>query len=297
MAFIRLLITSIVVAVIGLPLWCRAELPNADNRPFWTQKTCYREGLMIFGVGVAMGEKSLESARQKSFGYALWEIANFAQLTDTTLLLVETQMTFTEKNPDSTYTVWRLVKIPLAMLENTKRAMQRNTLFYEKMVDRVTDLEQDLKNELAEELRRAVANGSEENDLKEAFFPELKAARKEEVSHPPKVSDTLLPMAEIDGIHPNYWSKDIVNIRIQVSDNIKLQVVSFSIPRSHIHRRWNTDLKLFKKNLYFKAAALSPGENNYLLKAVDAAGNYSIKKGKFSIDDLHDELRQFLLEE
>ncbi len=297
MAFIRLIIILIFVPVIGLPSWCRAELPDADNRPFWTQKTCYREGEVVFGVGVAMGERTLETARKKSFEYALWEIANFAQLTDTTLLLVETQMTFTEKNQDSTYTVWRLVKIPLTMLENTKRAMQRNALFYEEMVDRVNDLEQGLKNELAEELRRAVANGNNETELKEAFFPELKATLEKEMTQPETPVDTFLPKAALEGIQPHYWSEDIVRIKIQVSDNVKLEVVTFSIPKSHIHRRWPTDLKFFKKNLYFKAASLSPGENSYLLKAVDAAGNYTIKTGKFSVEDLHDELRQILMEE
>ena len=64
---------------------------------------------MVYGVGVAMGEKSLESARKKSFEAARWEIANFAQLQKTTLLIFETQMTYEEMGDDSSFSVWRLV--------------------------------------------------------------------------------------------------------------------------------------------------------------------------------------------
>jgi hypothetical protein len=57
-----------------------AELPNAEDRPFWTQKTCYRMDDIVFGVGLSMGKRSLEAARKEFFRAALWEISNYAQI-------------------------------------------------------------------------------------------------------------------------------------------------------------------------------------------------------------------------
>jgi hypothetical protein len=88
-----------------------------------------------------MGEKSLENARRKSFEAARREIANFAQLKETTLLIIETQMTYEEMGNDSSFSVWRLVKIPYRMLKKAKTVMKRNKPFYRELVSHITSLE------------------------------------------------------------------------------------------------------------------------------------------------------------
>lgn len=118
---------AVLVYLLSSPGIAAAELPNAADRPFWTQKTCYRSGNTVYGVGLSMGETSLENARKKSFEAALWEIANYAQLSDTTRLMVETQMTYEEQNADATFSVWRLVKIPFEMLKNSKTTLKKRS--------------------------------------------------------------------------------------------------------------------------------------------------------------------------
>ncbi len=148
------------------PLQTLAELPDADNKPFWTEKSSYVEGGYIFGVGVSMNKKSLEEARKASFKAGAWEIANYAQLSDTTMLFVETQMNYDELNKDGTYTVWRLVKVSQKVLKNTKKALGSNNSVYIDLADKIKLLEKDLQFEKADALRKAIGMGKSIDELK-----------------------------------------------------------------------------------------------------------------------------------
>ena len=108
----------IILLFLSIPSFIFAELNNFDNRPVWTSQSNYVEFGIVYGVGTALNKKTLEQAREDSFNAAFLEIANYAQILNTSLLFVETQMTYEEENKDGTYSVWRLVKIPLEMIKN-----------------------------------------------------------------------------------------------------------------------------------------------------------------------------------
>ncbi len=139
---------------------------DAQSRPFWTEKSCYVEFEVVYGVGVSLKKHSLEEARKAAFKAGVWEIANFAQITETTLLFIETQMTYDEQNKDETYSVWRLVKVPIEMLKNTKKALGSNNPIYQELATKIRQLEDENEKEKADNLRRAVGMGKSVNELK-----------------------------------------------------------------------------------------------------------------------------------
>lgn len=82
-----------------------------NNRPFWTEKSSYLEGKRLFAVGIASNVATIEEGRKIAFQNGKQEISNFLQITDLEELIIETQMTFEEINPDKSYTVFRLLKV------------------------------------------------------------------------------------------------------------------------------------------------------------------------------------------
>jgi hypothetical protein len=274
-------IRMILTAILFYPVFSLAELPNSENRPFWTQKTCYIEGEMVYGVGVAMGDKSLEKARKKSFEAARWEIANFAQLQETTLLIFETQMTYEEMGTDSSFSVWRLVKIPYQMLKRAKTVMKKNKPFYQKLVSNITSLENDSKNKLADDLRRAIASGREESELK-FFFQHSRFSPNDDIYSRKDFEDRILPTGEILGMPPYLLCDDIINLRINAQDNEKLKAVykkrcqqlrrlstiiedNLSLLKKEGHKKWkevNLDVKLGKWKLDPCSHTMSQEDHN-----------------------------------
>ena len=243
-----------------------------------------------------MGEKSLENARKKSFEAARWEIANFAQLQKTKLLVFETQMTYEEMGKDSSFSVWRLVKVPSQMLKNARTVMKKNKPFYQELVTHISSLEKESKNELADDLRRAVASGVEESELKQFFLdPHIPPVKKKYTKS--GTEDKILPTGSIFGISPYCLPDEKINLSIHAQDNDSLKSVMFSIDDSHIAKKWNTDRKIFRRNYSFSTKGLHLGEHRYSFKVVDTSDNSFINRGSFHINDLHNELRRLFLEE
>jgi hypothetical protein len=89
-------------------------------RPFWTEKSSYVEGDLLYSVGVATNAKTLEEGRLAAYKNGTAEIGNFAQITDLAGLTIETQMTFEEDNQDGTYNIFRLLKVEIKQLTKWK---------------------------------------------------------------------------------------------------------------------------------------------------------------------------------
>ena len=101
-----------------------------ESRPFWAEKSAYIEGEDLFVVGVASKAKSLEEGRQQAFERGKIELMNFAQVAtlEAQGLVIETQMTYEEVNPDETFTVFRLLRVPsrkLGAIQERLRAQSR----------------------------------------------------------------------------------------------------------------------------------------------------------------------------
>ncbi len=162
----RSFIVALFIISLSFPSILSVQSLNAQDRPFWTEKSCYLEFGVVYGIGVSLRKHSLEEARKAAFNAGVWEIANFAQIIDTTLLFIETQMTYEEQNKDETYSVWRLVKTPIEMLQNTKKALGSNKPIYQKLATKIKQLEDENQKEKADNLRRAVGMGKSVDELK-----------------------------------------------------------------------------------------------------------------------------------
>ena len=92
----------------------------SDQRPHWAEKSSFIVGDELYVVGVASRATTIEEGRQKAFDHGITEIMNFAQTEDLSGLVIETQMIFEAPNPDRTITVYRLLKVALQKLLETK---------------------------------------------------------------------------------------------------------------------------------------------------------------------------------
>ncbi|WP_447973688.1 hypothetical protein [Nitrospira sp. Kam-Ns4a] len=104
-------------------------LAAKDAHPFWTEKSSFLEGDDLFVVGVASNVRTVEEGRQLAFERGKTELMNYAQVSslDAQGLLIETQMTYEEPNPDGTLTVFRLLRVPVAkLLAIQRRAQAKN---------------------------------------------------------------------------------------------------------------------------------------------------------------------------
>ena len=97
-----------------------------DARPFWTEKSAFIEGDELFVVGIASKAKTPEEGRQQAFDRGKVELMNYAQATtlEAQGLVIETQMTFEEPNPDGTVTVFRLLRVPVQRLVAIQNRLQ-----------------------------------------------------------------------------------------------------------------------------------------------------------------------------
>jgi len=94
------------------------------DRPFWTEKSAYIEGDLYYAVGVATHAPTLEIGRQRAFQNGLQEFKNYTQLPHSSLLSIETQMTYEEDAANNTVNVFRLLKTDIKTLQ-TKNMLQR----------------------------------------------------------------------------------------------------------------------------------------------------------------------------
>lgn len=121
-----------VVLVVAL---CLSFIPtvSAANRPFWTEKSSFVEGDELFVVGMASNSNTVEEGRKQAFENGKLELMNFAQVTslEASGLAIETQMTFDEPQPNGTFTVYRLLRVPLKQLQAVKDNLRSKTFAQE----------------------------------------------------------------------------------------------------------------------------------------------------------------------
>ena len=99
---------------------------SVTDRPYWTEKSSFIIGDHLFAVGVATRAASIEEGRQKAFEHGILEIMNYSQSPHLSKLVIETQMTFEEPHLDHTFTVFRLLKVSLPKLLQTKEEIFHN---------------------------------------------------------------------------------------------------------------------------------------------------------------------------
>lgn len=106
------------------PLLCLSA--TQDNHPFWTEKSSFIEGNTLYAVGVASNVKTVETGRESAFVKAKAEIMNYAQIANLegAGIIIETQMTYEEKNKDGTYNIYRLIKTDLDKLLSSQKDLQ-----------------------------------------------------------------------------------------------------------------------------------------------------------------------------
>ncbi len=92
---------------------------TSTPRPSWTEQSSYILGDELYTVGVASQASTIEEGRQQAFAHGV-EMMNFAQTVDVSDLMIETQMMYEEPNPNSTFTVYRLLKVSLSKLLELK---------------------------------------------------------------------------------------------------------------------------------------------------------------------------------
>jgi hypothetical protein len=116
-------------------------LAASSARPFWTEKSSYVEGEDLYVVGVASQSRTVEEGRLKAFEHGKIELMNFAQVTDLEAqgLMIETQMTHEEPNPDGTVMVFRLLRVSLPKLLEIQRSRTAKLEQQQKEVTQLLD--------------------------------------------------------------------------------------------------------------------------------------------------------------
>lgn len=116
-----------VSTILFFPLLCLSA--TEDNHPFWTEKSSFIEGNILYAVGVASNVKTVETGRESAFAKAKAEIMNYAQIAnlDGAGIIIETQMTYEEKNKDGTYNIYRLIKTDLDKLLSAQKDLQNTS--------------------------------------------------------------------------------------------------------------------------------------------------------------------------
>jgi len=120
MEFLRIAGIPALIFLGHLALSSGAFPATSHNRPDWTEKSSFVIGDDLFAVGVASRAPTIEEGRQKAFDHGIMEIMNFAQTARLSDLVIETQMTFEETNPGRTFTVYRLLKVSVTKLLETR---------------------------------------------------------------------------------------------------------------------------------------------------------------------------------
>ena len=122
----------------------------ADERPFWTEKSTFIEGDVLFAVGVASNSITVEDGREKAFQKGRLEVMNYAQIADMeeSGVALETQMTYEEKNPNGSYNVYRLIKTDIKKLLSVQKVQQNTTQAPIKELDQIIIVNKALTEDL-----------------------------------------------------------------------------------------------------------------------------------------------------
>jgi len=120
MQFRRLAAVSAIILLSFLLVPSPGSSSTSTSRPSWTEQSSYILGDELYTVGVASQASTIEEGRQQAFAHGVAEIMNFAQTVDVSALVIETQMTYEEENPNSTVTVYRLLKVSLTRVLEMK---------------------------------------------------------------------------------------------------------------------------------------------------------------------------------
>lgn len=109
-----------------------------EQRPFWTEKSAFVEGDHLYVVGVATKVQTSEAGRLQAFEHGRRELMNYAQVTnlETHGLVIETQMTYEEPNPDGTITVFRLLRVPATKLTAIQDRVRTQTRTQEQALEK-----------------------------------------------------------------------------------------------------------------------------------------------------------------
>lgn len=127
--FIALIIQSMVT---------ETSWADPAKRPFWTDKSSFIEGEDLFVVGIASNAKTVEEGRKHAFENGKVELMNYAQVTNIEAkgLVIETQMTFEEPNPNGTVTVFRLLRVPASKLVAIQGRLKEESRVQEQAVEK-----------------------------------------------------------------------------------------------------------------------------------------------------------------
>ena len=114
-------------------------LAGEEARPFWTEKSAYIEGNDLYAVGIASNMATSEEGRQRAFEQGKIELMNFAQVTDLEVegLIIETQMTYEEKNDDGTSNIFRLLRVDGEKLLEVQGRLQAESQVQQESLERV----------------------------------------------------------------------------------------------------------------------------------------------------------------
>ena len=108
------------------------------ERPFWTEKSSFIEGEDLFVVGIASNAKTVEEGRKQALENGKVELMNFAQVTDVEAkgLVIETQMTFEDPDPNGTVTIYRLLRVSASKLVAIQGRLKEQTRIQEQALDK-----------------------------------------------------------------------------------------------------------------------------------------------------------------
>ena len=153
----RFWIAAYSVVLLAITLLPASALPAGhENQPFWTEKSAFVEGDDLFVVGVATKARSFEEGRKQAFEQGKIELMNYAQITSLEAqgLVIETQMTYEELNPEGTVTVYRLLRVPAAKLVAIQGRLNEQARAQEQSLEKTR-----------QELTEPTTKGSRHNNL------------------------------------------------------------------------------------------------------------------------------------
>lgn len=113
------------VALIALLAIQSSDALAQGGRPFWTEKSTYREGDRLYGVGVSAPQKDVATARTEAFENGLNEILNLLQVSNLKGIKVYTQMTYEEQLAQDETLVFRLVWVNKTEVDDLKEDLHR----------------------------------------------------------------------------------------------------------------------------------------------------------------------------
>lgn len=100
-------------AIVVICLMFSPPISFASNRPFWTEKSSWVEAERIYVVGVSTKNKTLEEGRELALKNAEKELLALLHVDSLQGVMFETQMTHQEQEGDGTWSVCRLMWVPV----------------------------------------------------------------------------------------------------------------------------------------------------------------------------------------